>query len=74
MAYQLARDVSLTFQRLHKCTARKGAPVRREGGGFVIEPAHVETDSDRGPYSFWAHDTRHYFIWIDAGDVEQVPA
>lgn len=74
MAYRLARDVSFTFQRLHKCSARKGAPVRKESGHFCIEPAHVETDSDRGPRTLWAHDTHFYFIWVRPEDVEQVPA
>lgn len=76
--YQLSRDVTLTFQRIHTVRAKAGTPLQTIYGGsgvvcYAIAPHNVETDSERGPNSIFQHDTRHYYIWVPTDAVEEVP-
>jgi hypothetical protein len=65
---KLSKDIAITFRDFHNVTAKAGAPLRAIKGGdrvyYALSPSQVETDSPRDSRSMWAHDTKHYYIYV----------
>ena len=69
-------EIKITFRGFHNVTIPAGAPLQAHLDGlgrpcYSVRPEHVETDSPRYPWSIWAHDTKHYYIWAPS---EVIPA
>jgi hypothetical protein len=54
---------------------KAGTPIHQTGMGFYVDPKKVDAGAmgKFGEWSIFNHDAIHYYIWINADDVETVP-
>ncbi len=78
--YELARDRTIEF-RGYPVTAKEGARVDliKNASGtqsdlYAVKPRDCDAGEmgEAGKWSIFGHDSRIYYIWVDANDVREV--